>query len=416
MTIDIDTLSGSPETMQHQLKHEVAAIFDEPLDLLEGWTINRIRPDGAVDAYVPLDQLSVMDVPTDPVNIDWLVGLFNKRAAEVGGTGQRDPVVVGHVYDDAFYMLDGFHRHTVQEIRGESHLHATVEPNLTYEQVVKRQIEYTQGHPEIEFARQVEMIQSLWDKTPWKGLMPNVLTAFRAFQDDYALVSEQGEIGLIDSLSDEVYQQVRVWVASTCKDWGLTPKEIREKLLQIEGFDPRLATRIYTKKGKTPEGKISLGQVEVIRDIYPGEVDLQDAIVDVVISRGLSVEQTKKLVEIVEADEPVYPEDIRTTVEGIDFGNLKSSVKSSKMQGNRTLGSVRYSRMSTGLELESTLEEGTIDVLRAIHQALPMLRQEALQGTWGKKEMQQVLEVGIVASEILSSLTATDSGVSESND
>src|SRR3989344_1110249 len=251
------------EILKSPLTGEVAELLGMPTEAIAGWDINRIREDGAIDANIPLDQMDVAGVPTDPKNVKRLVALFDERAAEVGGTGQRDPIVIGHVPGDGLYVLDGFHRHETQVLRGVTHLHSTVEPNLTYDQVVQRRLEYANTHTEIEFARQVDWVQSAWERTPWSDTIPSVLTAFRAHQDDYA-EEETDDVALIDSLEDDVYEQIRNWVATQSRAWNLTPRQIRENLAKVEMFDKELLPLVYKGPGQPPTGRIGLRHVEVI--------------------------------------------------------------------------------------------------------------------------------------------------------
>lgn len=404
-------LDTGTDELQTALRGEVAAIFGLASEELADWEINRVREDGAIDAYVPIGQLDVVDIPVDPVNVRRLVGLFDDRAAEVGGTGQRDPVVVGHVADEAFYMLDGFHRHHVQTLRQETHLHATVEPNLTYEQVVKRRLEYANTHPEIEFPRQVEMVQSIWDRTPWAELIPNVVTAFRAFQDDYAFEGTE-DVALIDALDEDTYQKVREWVSTVSREWGYTPAEIRENLARVENLDPDLVRLVYKKQGATPAGRINLQHAELITEAYGGEFDMQQAVAEIIIEQELTVAQTQRLLRVLEEDNPVYAEDIRETAEKIDFLGLKAKAKAATKGGrvvNRRNGS---DSSNTHAQVGAVvLGEGAPrpTVLSAIRQMLPEMQDRALSGEWDAEDVRDALEISLGLAEALAQLAISAS-------
>ncbi len=391
------------ESFELHLGDKVAQLLGVAPNELDGWQFNRIREDGAIDAYVPLEVVEVMDVPTDPRNIQRLIGLFDDRAKEVGGTGQRDPVVIGHVPSDAFYMLDGFHRHEVQTQRGESHLHATVEPNLTYEQVIKRRLEYAHTHPEIEFARQVEWMQSVWERTLWSETIPNVLTAFRAFQDDYAF-DQTDDIGQIDSLSEEVYQQIRKWVAEQSKEWGYTPLQIRESLARVESFDRDLMHLVYQKVGPPPAGRISLKHVEVITDTYPGEFDIQKAVVDFIIDRELNAAQTEVFINELEKDNPLGQEDVYESAQKFDFLQLKARSMKTKTTMSKT-----NRRTEGSSDFEHDVE--VTDIMEALRKSLPQLKKRVTEGVWNPTDTENALEITLALSEILAQLSLKSADV-----
>lgn len=400
-------VEASFERFEQPLTKEAARLLGVPFFELVDWQVNRIREDGAIDAYVPLEIVDVANVPTDPRNVKRLVNLFEERAEEVGGTGQRDPVVIGHVPGDAFYMLDGFHRHEVQLQRGQSHLHATVEPSLTYEQVVKRRLEYAHTHPEVEFARQVEWMQSVWEKTPWSETVPNILTAFRAFQDDYAY-DHTDDIELIDSLSEDMFQQIRRWVSEQSKEWGYTPAQIRENLAKVESFDPSLMSLVYQKVGPPPAGRISLKHVEVITATYPGEFDLQKAVADIIVDRELSVVHTEALISALEHDNPVTPQDVYESAQKVDFLRLKArSVKPKPSTTNTS------KRNGVAADLPPDLDAS--GVMAAMRKLLPQIKKRASNGLWGAGEKEDALEIAVTLSEILAqlSLQAADVSVEE---
>jgi len=334
MTVSEEKIVLASELEQVELLDRAAEILGIDVTEISGWHINRIRPDGLIDADVPLLDLNVECVPTDPVNVEDLIQKFNEYEAERGGTGQRDAVVVGHVPGDAFYLADGFHRHEVQRIRGKEVLNATITPNLTYEEVVKLRIEYAKTHPEIEFARQVEWMQSVWEDSPWCSEIPNVLTAFRAFEDDYADKYESDEVEKIDALDDLAYESICDWVKQKSKEWGYTPKEIREKLAKAECFDPELMRLVYQRQGKAPEGRISIAHVEVITETYANEFDFQAAVVGLVISHRLTVAQTKLLIDKIEENSPSTVQALMQVVESINIDDIKRDIKRS-LYGNK---------------------------------------------------------------------------------
>ena len=386
-------LEKEPKFVESHLDH-VATLLDVRASDLAGWHINRVRDDGAVDAYVPICDLSVEGVPVDPLNVERLVKLFDKRAKEKGGTGQRDPIVVGHVPNEAFYVLDGFHRHAVQEIRGQSHLHATIELNLTYEQVVQRRLEYAATHPEVEFSRQIEWIQSAWQRTEWVEDIPNVLTAFRAIQEDYAH-AKTDDVELIDALTEAEYAQICTWVMRMSKEWGLAPAEIREKLASVESFDPELLPKVFKRKGPTPLGRISLQHVAVIKSTYPGEFDMQGAIVDIVATHGLSSQQTALLIDELEMQKPVSIEDLTKAAAGVDFIALKAQTRKS---GNRIVrsGSVEgrdFPTVPTGQTVSQ--------VLAYIRGQLSFITEEAMSGKLTAEDLDNALEVGVTLAELV---------------
>lgn len=387
------------EILKSPLAGEVAGLLGVTAKALAGWEINRIREDGAIDANIPLDQMDVAGVPTDPKNVKRLVGLFDERAEEVGGTGQRDPIVVGHVPGDGFYVLDGFHRHETQTQRSVSHLHSTVEPNLTYDQVVQRRLEYAHTHPEIEFARQVEWVQSAWDRTQWSETMPSVLTAFRAFQDDYA-EEETPDVEVIDNLEEDVYEQVRTWVATQSRAWGLTPRQIRENLAKVEMFNRDLLPLVYKGPGQAPAGRIGLSHVEVITGTYAGEVDIQQAVVDLVVNERLNAGQTASMIRQIEDSAPMTPADVRKAAKKIDFVELKGTKERSRPAG---FGNVSSGRVAVRAEVE--VEPTVSAMLSDMRGRLPEIQADAEEGNWGAKDKDNALEISLVFAEILAQAT-----------
>ncbi len=312
---------------QGDLIAEAVSIFGVAPAELAGWDIWRIRNDGLIEATVPLDQIQTEGVPTDPRNVEELVKDLDKTAKQRGGTGQRDPAVVCHVPGEGFFLVDGFHRHQAQLQRGEESLLVTVEPNQVFDTVVARRLYYAKNHTEIEFARQVEWMQENWDRTEWKSILPNVLTAFRAADVEY-FADEPTERALIDGLSDEQFEGVSEWVRTKSKEWGYTPKQIREKLAKAEGFDPELMQLVYQKQGKPPEGRIGLGHVEVISEVYPGEYDLQAIIVDFVTGHGFSVPFTRLVLEQVERHNTSSPKKLKQAIAKINIRELRTSSQS----------------------------------------------------------------------------------------
>lgn len=382
---------------QLALHQQVAGILDVHPDSIADWHINRIRDDGAIDAEVPLTTIDVEGVPTDPRNVEELIKRFDKYEQEVGGTGQRDAVVIGHVPGEAFYMVDGFHRHEVQTLRGKPALHATVEPNLTYEQVVKRRLEYARTHAEIEFARQVDWIQSAWERTPMSEQIPNVLTAFRAFQEDYAHYKTD-DVEQIDALSEQEYATVCEWVAQSSRDWGYTPREIRENLARAESFDPELMQLVYQKKGVPPEGRIGLGHVEAITETYPGEFDFQQEIVSMVIDHQLSVAQTKILIDKIEAHSPSTLANLQKVVKGIDISNIRAE------------GRTKYS--SRGSSTGKAKVDTDYGLLNAIRGRLDDMQTAALEeNRWATPEANAALDVIVGLSVIIVGLSEADEPV-----
>lgn len=344
------------EMDQRALHREVATTFGVELTELAGWHINRIRPDGAIDAEVPLASIDVDAVPTDPENIERLIGLFDEYAEEAGGTGQRDAVVIAHVPGEGFFMVDGFHRHGVQTQRGEPRLNGVVEPNRTYEQVVKRQLEYARKHPEVEFARQVEWMQSVWDRSELSEQIPNVLTAFRAFQDTYA-DNKTDDVELIDALSDADYEAVREWVKEKSQEWGYTPKQIREKLARAESFDPELMQLVYQKKGNPPEGRIGLGHVEAVTEIYGYEFEIQKEVVQLVVEHQLTVAQTQLLIGKIENHSPATAAQVRKIAKSIDIRAIRAESRIRGTGGKPVNASLAQARKASDQDLLGVVRE-----------------------------------------------------------
>lgn len=329
MTVDERTEFTEFEVDQSLIRRQVAEMLALDEEAIADWRIHRIRDDGLIDADIPLDCIDVQGVPVDEANVHRLMGLLDTYEAEVGGTGQRDAVVIGNVRGEAAYMVDGFHRHAAQTVRGKQYINAVVEPDLTYEQVVKRRIEYAHTHTEIEFARQVEWMQSVWERTDWAGQLPNVLTAFRAFQSDYAL-HKTDDVALIDGLTDEDYQHIRHWVKTKSEEWGYTPAQIRERLALVESFDPELMKLVYQRKGTPPEGRIGLGHVEVITETYGGEFDMQKVIAEAIIAHGLTIAEAKLLIEKAESTGPISSEDLLEALSDVDIEELKLELTAKK--------------------------------------------------------------------------------------
>ncbi len=345
------SIAGEASVEGAELSRQVEQILGEPVGFTDGWSINRIREDGAIDAYIPRQRLDVEGIPVDPLNVDRLIGLFNDYAKETGGTGQRDAIVVGHVRSEALYTLDGFHRYDVQGLRGVGIMHCTLEPNLTYEQVVQRRLEYANTHPEVEFPRQVELAQSIWERTAWSETIPNVLTAFRAVQEDYALDrASAADVPLIDSLPEDTYAEICEWVRTLAKSWGLSPKEIREKLSESEGFDRELMRFVYQRPGRPPAGRIGLGHIAVITETYPGEPDLQGIIVEEIIKHELTIPESRKLVDEIESGAPITAADARSIIMGID-------VRSLKRQTRKKIGGTSRAARTEGRSLSIFSEE-----------------------------------------------------------
>lgn len=336
-----EVLTDTPE-----IYDQVEQLLGEAQGFTNGWIVNRIRDDQAVDAYIPIGKIDTGEIPVDPKNVERLLGLMIDYAKKSGGTGQRDPIVVGHVRGEALYTMDGFHRCAVQRARNIPLLHCTVEPNLTYEQVVNRRLEYANTHPEVEFARQVELVQSIWERTPWSAHLPNVLTAFRAVQDDYALDrSAAADASLIDKLPNDIYDAICAWVYDLSKTWGYTPKEIRDNLAKGEGFSPELMRLVYQRTGKPPVGRIGLSHVEVITEVYPGEEDIQKVLVDTIIRHELTIPQSRVLVETVESGSPLTDVDALGIIMDLNIRDLKakSSVKNAKKTPSRNNNQGRIS-------------------------------------------------------------------------
>lgn len=376
---------------QTALLNQAAEVFGVPPDELQGWGINRLRPDGIIDADVPRDSLiNIEGVSIDPDNVEHLVGLFDEFAAEVGGgTGQRDAVAVCHVPGEGFYLVDGFHRHEVQGIRGVDQLNATVEPNMTYEQVVKRMLEYARAHPEIEFARQVEWIQTSWERTPWAADMPNVLTAFRAIKEDYAY-DETDDIDQIDRLSDRDHAEICAWVKNMSAELKLTPKEIREKLAKVESLDPELMKLVYQRKGSVPEGRIGLGHVEVITEVYPGEFDFQAEVVRLITEEQLTVPQTKALLEQIEQYNPSSLKSFQKAVQRIDMTDVRAA--SYSQNGSR---SSRGSRASSNDRSNGSHPQDLLSALRA------RINQPGDSEAWTDEEAEAAIELAHCLSEVV---------------
>lgn len=384
-----------------QTLHEIVAdLLGIDIHEIAEWQINRIRDDGAIDAYIPLSNLNVEGVPTDPANVKRLVKLFNDRAKEIGeGTGQRDPIVVGHVPGDGFYVLDGFHRHEVQRQRSVTYLHATIEPNLTFEQVVQRRLEYANTHPEIEFARQVEWVQSAWDRTPWSEYIPNVLTAFRAFEDDY-FFDGTDDVTLIDSLDDVTYENIRNWIAVQCKVWGYTPKEIRDNLTKVDLFNRDLLHLIYKGKGYPPLGRIGLQHVRAILDVYSGETDMHEAVVSIILKYKLTVAQTQEFIKQVERRSPLTGEDLIRASHSINFAEIKNISNSRKKRlGFGVIHSARENE-SEAMNVQELLKE--------IKDVLPALQNDAHSRKWSTAETNTALDIAVVFAEIVSKMRSAN--------
>lgn len=389
----------STEDPQIQLRYTVAEFMGVTYEAVGRWHINRIREDGAIDAYLPLDEIQVAGVPTDPGNVNYLVRLLDERTKEVGGSGQRDPVVIGHVPGEGLYMLDGFHRHEAQTIREQTHLHATVEIGLTYEQVVNRRLEYARVHTEVEFARQVEWMQSVWDRTPWCTQIPNVLTAFRAFQEDYALYRTQ-DVPLIDALSDTEYDQICQWVSARSKEWGYTAAEIRKNLARVESFDKGMMHLVWQKNGVPPAGRIGIQHVELLSKVYGGEFDLQQAVVKIIIENELTVAQAEELVRILEQGNPVYATDIDLIARDIDFLALKliKAKKASQKKNGR-----HYNPSS--LDREALGNLSVSDALASIRVQLPRIADEIISGNPSKEDVDHALEISLTLTEAVAQLS-----------
>lgn len=385
---------------------EVAAILGEPVRALGGWVINRVREDGVIDAHIPLGQLDVSGVPLDLENVKRLVGLFDERAAEVGGTGQRDAVVVGHVQRDGFYMLDGFHRHETQTRRGVPLLHSTVEPKITYDQVVQRRLEYAHDHPEIEFAREVEWVQGAWERTPWHELMPDAITAFRALKKDYADEGTE-DVALLDSLSEEEFQQVREWVTTQSAAWGYTPRQIREKLAHVEFFAKDLVPLIYRGAGLPPTGRIALTTVDAITETYAGEYQIQGAVVSLVLKHGLNAPQTRVLISKLEDQNVLSAAAVRRVAKSIDFDRIKASSRASRETTSRP-GFGVYSRGISGAR-EAHEDETVGETLSYVRGLLPNIQADAESGNWGRKEINDALEISVVLAETVAKVSKTKS-------
>lgn len=321
MTFKAHGENSKEQLITDPLLQFVAEKIQEPAEDLSAWKINRIRDDGAVDLYLPHEQIDSEGVPLDEGNIEYLIDLFDERAAETGGSGQRDAVVAGHVIGRGVMMLDGFHRKEVQSRRGVDYLHVTLELGLTYEDVVRRRLEYAKTHPEILFSRQVAWVQEVWEETEWCELIPNVLTAFRAFDESYSF-GNGSDVEQIESLNDEQFYAIRRWVKDKSSEWGYSPLEIRENLARVEGVDPELIHLVVNQRGKPPEGKIGLSQLDVVRKTFPGEGDLQLAFANLIIQYQLTIAGCEALADILIDANVMFGDDVIKAVEGVDLTRI----------------------------------------------------------------------------------------------
>lgn len=378
--------SSGAEAEQHHLLQRAAEVLGVKTSELKGWKINYISSEGLINAEIPIDAVDATGLPTDPLNLDDLIVLLQEFEEEMGGgTGQRDPVVVCHVPGEAFYLVDGFHRHEAQALRGKSTLLATIEPNKTYEQVVKRQLEYTTTHAEVEFARQVLLMQSVWERTEWAAQIPQIMTAFRAVKEDYAYDGTD-DVELINDLSDKDYADICNWAKKMSKEWGYTPKEIREQLALSESFDPNLMFYVYQKKGTPPEGKIGRGHIEPITEIYAGEFDFQARVVELIIEHHLTIAQTRAVLHEIENSNTVSLDEMNKAIDELDIDYIVTktnrAVASSRSVGSRApkasisdastseLILALQNRFSNGAESNVGDPELAIDVVAALSRAI----------------------------------------------
>lgn len=346
--------------------------------------INRIRDDGAIDAYVPLGEIDTGNVPIDPGNLKIVKDLLEERSRETGGTGQRDPVVIGYVQREGLFLLDGYHRYAAQEERGIDKLHATVELMPRFDDVVKRRLEYARTHKKIAFARQVGWIQELWDRTDWSEQIPNVISAFRACRDDYAFDRSE-DVALIDSLSDKDFSSVRNWLREHCDEWSLGINDFFEELKTVEGISSNLVPLIFSQAGKVPPGRIGRSSAEAVVEVYPGEYDIQEAVVKRIIDHKLSKDQVKTFLDYLENNTPLSAEDVDRLSAAIDFNRLSTA---KKFQTNHRRNRISQQRMETmnaidvvqmlrhiiselhDASVSNTLTDGDLDNIKAVYAGL----------------------------------------------
>ncbi len=313
---------------QDDLRRQAAENLGEDLSYIDGWHINHITLEGFIDAEVPIPIIKADDVTVDPATVDDLVEKFNEHEAEFGGTGQRDPGVLGHVPGEGNPLIDGFHRKRTQEVRGKPTLHVIVRPRMTYEEVVKLRLEYAAKHTSIVLPRQVEWVQSAWDRTPWAKKIPNVLTAFRAIKPDYADFRTP-DVKDIDALSNADYDAICAWTKDMCRAWKLKPDDVRKNLSLADGLAPDLLKLVYQRKGSPPAGRLGTGHVEAILETYAGEEDIQRVIVQSVFNFGLTIRETKHFIDAVEEHYPQTAADVSQAIEEIDIRHIRSLARSS---------------------------------------------------------------------------------------
>lgn len=275
--------------------------------------VNR-RGDGRiVEAWVPLKLIYAEGVPVEAGHVLELADSMQALTPEGRPRGQVEPITLAEVPGfPQFPILNGFHRAAALELiverevkeadvtypkkilglKASAKAFATIETNLSWEQVADARIEAAALQKSVRFARLIEWVDEAWQNTSYaqRGIQ-----VYRAFQLRFASATA----GDSDGLTPKQIEEMRTWVDRKCKLWGLAATTIYQHLKVAQVADPTL---IKEARGRTSGHRLDAPtpqHLSVICKGLPNQHDLQRLIVDTAIAQTLTVQYTKALVAAV---------------------------------------------------------------------------------------------------------------------
>ncbi len=316
--------------------------------LMLGVEILSERDGGIAEAFVPVRLVLSEDVATDTTHVDELATSIRAEAESHGGTGQLSPILLGEVPGhDQFFIIDGFHRFAALAANGEETAYATIRPNCTLDDIYDLRILTATMHKSVQFARIVEWVNELWDRTEWAGQL-DVAQAF-------GLINRVGS-GKHFGVDPTQLGNIAAWIDDKCTKWHISSTTIYNHLSIAKIADPELVQRARTNKSGREMLTITPQHLGVIAKESPGQFDVQRHIANLIVEHRLTVPRTRSLMSGVRRLGTI--DQVRQFTDAINWTDLESEYGETQRKAYTTEKAIPSH--ITGIE----------DALRFIGQAL----------------------------------------------
>ena len=202
---------------------------------------------------LPMEEL-VSDVPVDPVHVKEL-------ADSIMSKGQLAPIIIR---EETKEIIDGFHRVAAMAELGFKEVECVLTP-CDDEGFWDFRIIQASLHKNVTFARAVDWIEKIFEMSSLRKHWEH--GGAREYKSAYSVFASYTRANPPN--------EVKEWVESKSKMWGLTPRAIQNWLYTKQNLAPELI-----KEASSPiTGELALSTYETVASFLPAEPMLQKQVI-----------------------------------------------------------------------------------------------------------------------------------------